>query len=402
MPKVELELSIMTPVVPHVTEDLQALLDQFEARHHIQVRLSMFPWATAWADLVKIALYKHGPDVSQIGSTWVSNFVAMNALRPFDGQEVARLGGASAYVPAAWRSSLPGDPHQGRWSIPWVTDTRFIYYRRDLLARAGIDEQTAFRSDEALEDTLLRLQAAGVDIPWSVPTVNNESVILHNLAMWIWSQGGDFVSADGKRLLFNQKEALAGGRAYYALHRYLPRDRHQLSFDQATALFVRGQAAVTIGTATTVQQLANEGVPVVAANVGVAPVPGVPFIGGSNLVVWQHSRNPRAAVDLVRFLTSQAAQAAYTRRADFLPARMDVLSAPPFTDQPAYQIIGDALRQGRAFPPISMWGAIEEKLIDVFGRLWADVLARPDIDLEAAMKRYLDPLAERLSLTLGG
>ena len=394
---VELELSIM-PNAQDPAESVPALAD-FEARHHVRVRVNVLAsWPTAWADLVRMALYKQGADVSQVGSTWVSNFLAMRALRPFTPREAAEMGGESALLPAAWQSRSPSGERE-IWSIPWLTDTRVLFYRRDLLERAGIDEQTAFRSMDALEDTLRRLQASGVTNPWIVPTARL-LITVHNLASWIWGAGGDFVSADGKRILFNQKEAPAGIRAYFALYRYMPPGSLRREEFQAQALIQQGQAAVTISGPWEIPGFQRD--PIARATVGAALVPGVPFVGGSNLVIWNHTRHPEAAVELVRFLTSREAQIAYTARVDPLPTRLDALNAPRFADDPLYRVARDSLRVGRAFPAIPLWGLIEDGLTAACAWIWADLLANPDIDLDTVIRQHLDPLARRLNLTLSG
>jgi len=56
----ELEFSIMA----ESPANIQPLLDQFEAEHRIRVRLRLLTWDIAWSDLVKVALYGDGPDVS--------------------------------------------------------------------------------------------------------------------------------------------------------------------------------------------------------------------------------------------------------------------------------------------------------------------------------------------------
>jgi len=45
-----------------------------------------------------MGLYRHGADVSDFGSTWIGDFFAMDALRPFTPGEIAALGGGNAFV----------------------------------------------------------------------------------------------------------------------------------------------------------------------------------------------------------------------------------------------------------------------------------------------------------------
>ena len=98
-----LELSIMNHGARFV-EEARALLTQFEQDTHIEVNLRVLEWRDAWAELVRVALYNDGPHISEIGNTWLSEFISMNALRPFVGMEVSRLGGAQQFLPSAWHS----------------------------------------------------------------------------------------------------------------------------------------------------------------------------------------------------------------------------------------------------------------------------------------------------------
>jgi len=392
----ELELSIMSRGLDPVG-GLRPLLDEFEAQHHCRVQVRVLLWETAWADLVKFALYSHGPDVSEVGMNWVGNLVAMGGLRPFLSNDVARQGGAAAFLASAWASgSLVGDKRL--WAMPWLADTRLVYYRRDLLEKAGVDESTAFQSPQNFEQTLDRLQASGVAVPWVVPTQQTSNT-LHNLASWVWAAGGDFVNVGNKRVQFNQPQARAGMRAYLGLYRYLAPSARHLNARQSDSLYQRGQAAVTMSGPWLM--LVNSSRPTkVILNTGITLPPGASFVGGSSLVVWKHSRYERTAVELVRFLNSREAQAAYCPRAGLLPVRLDVLNVAPYVDRPYYQVMSQGLKTGRSFPTFPAWGLIEDSLNSALTQLWADVLADPHLDLEAAIAERFDSLAHGLDLTL--
>ena len=394
----ELELSIMSRG-PTTTADLQPLLDQFQAEQRISVHLRVLDWNTAWADLLKVALYQYGPDVSEIGSTWLSSFVAMDALQPLTGFKAAAAGDPALFLSSSWQNGMlaqrVGEPALP-WAIPWWADTRIIYYRRDLMARAGVaPAQAAFDSTERLAHTLGCLQSAGVPVPWTVPT-HQSRMTVHNVASWVWGAGGEFVTDDGRHLLFDQPEARTGIRAYLDLARFIAEPARGLDDTQSDALFRQGQAAAAVSGPWLLQFVS----PDVVAYVGIAFPPGVPFVGGSHLVLWKHAVHETAAVKLIRFLSGQHVQASFGRQAGLLPSRHDVLSNPPFSDDPFYKVMAQGLKAGRSFPSIPLWGLVEEKLNEVLGHLWADLLADPHLDLEKAITEHLEPLARRLSLTL--
>ena len=396
----ELEFSLIA-ADPNPPEALLAALNDFEAQRKIHVRVRVFSWGTAWPELVKVALYKSGPDVSVIGTTWVDSFTSMSALRPFSRNEIAAMGGPSTFLPAAWASGSPPNRQQV-WSIPWTADTRAIYYRRDLLRQAGVDEQTAFQSPEQLAQTLQRLQESGAPIPWLMPTAQTADA-LHTLASWVWGAGGHFTSDDGRYTRFNEPEARAGIGAYFGLRRYLVPAARNLTDHQADRMFCDGKAAAVVGGNGVLHSIRHQdAAPEVIADTGMALVPGIPFVGGSNLAIWEHSRRAKEALELVRFLSSRPVQADTVPQAGLLPVRLDVLNDPPFTTDPLYQVVSQSLKTGRGLRATYLWGLAESKLVAALSELWSDTFAAETPDQESIIANRLEPLARMLDRTLSG
>jgi multiple sugar transport system substrate-binding protein len=396
---IELEFSLIA-AGPNPPEALLAALNEFETQRKIRVRVRVFSWGTAWPELVKVALYKSGPDVSEIGTTWVDSFTSMSALRPFSRNEIAAMGGPSTFLPASWASGSPPN-RQEMWSIPWMADTRAIYYRRDLLRQAGIDEQAAFQSPEQLAQTLHRLQESGADIPWLMPTAQTADT-LHTLASWVWGSGGHFTSDDGRSTRFNEPEARAGIRAYFGLHRYLVPSARNLTDHQANRMFCDGKAAALVGGYWVLHNIhRQDAAPEVIANTGMALVPGIPFVGGSTLAIWEHSRHAKEALELVRFLSSRPVQASAVLQAGLLPVRLDVLNDPPFTTDPLYQVVSQSLKTGRGLRATYLWGLAEGKLVAALSELWSDTFAAGTSD-ETIIANHLEPLAHMLDRILSG
>lgn len=389
----ELEFSIMAPNAA----GMAPLMEQFHAETGIRVRLRLLSWDTAWSDLIKVALYGDGPDVSEIGSTWIGDFVAMEAVRAFDAESIAALGGVTHFLPAVWRNTrVIGD--DSVWAIPWTVGARMMFYRRSLFARAGVAAKSAFADAAGFDDALRQLQNARVNVPWTVPTGFTHTTFL-NLASWVWGAGGDFVTPDGKRTLFAQPQALNGVRAYFGLGKYLPvRVRHlnalepdtQFLNDAETALTMSGPWLFQAASATLLDDL------------DAALPPGPSFVGGSYLVAWKHSNHARAAHKLIHFLTRIPAQIQYGQTIGLLPVVAAAHEQEPFASNPLWQTALRGVQTGRTFPVTRAWGLMEDRLTNALAGLWRDVLNDPSgVDLDAAMARRLDPLAKRLDLVLG-
>jgi multiple sugar transport system substrate-binding protein len=378
------------------TETLTGLLEEFTNQTRTKVDLKTIDWNTAWNELLQIALFREGPDVSELGNTWVADFARMVALQPFTSSEIRTLGGEENYLKSSWESgTFYGESEV--WAIPWLADTRILFYRRDLLQDAGLDEGTAFNTHEQLVHTLEKLKENGVDIPWVVPTKQN-NMTLHHLASWIWGAGGTFFSPDGKQSLFSEPKALQGMREYFSLGRFLSPDVRLIDELTSDRTFWEGKAAVTLSG----PWLLFEGnIPNhIRKKIGFGSPPGIPFVGGSHLAIWKHTSHPREAMDLIKFLSSEKAQTSYTQAIGILPASLKVLSSPEFSSDPDHQRMIKRLQTGRSFRPVPMWGMVENRWTTALANIWSEIFANPDKDLEELIKEQILPLNQKLNLTI--
>jgi hypothetical protein len=87
----KLYLSLIGPVIAN----LQDILDQFA----LPCEIYEMTRDTAWEELTKIGLYRSGPGVSQVGTTWLEELVATDAVRSFTDEEVDSMGGGGGLFP---------------------------------------------------------------------------------------------------------------------------------------------------------------------------------------------------------------------------------------------------------------------------------------------------------------
>ncbi len=391
----KLELTVMDGTNPGGV--LADYLREFEARHDVKVNLTILAWETAWTDIVKYALYGRGPDVSEIGSTWLARLVGMNALRPFTDSESTAFE-PEAFLPQLWENGLYGHTLYG---ILWFADTRLIFYRSDILKKAHVDPARAFSSAQELEVALEALKQAGVDTPWVIPTdrtLNN----LHIVAAWVWGAGGDFLSTDGKEILFDQPKSLSGFCDYFRLGRFISARSMGLSDNLANRRFRQDKAAV-LASGPWVQLNASEAVKVVRDNYDTAPLPGVPFVGSSHMVVWKHSSQAELACRLVEFLTSASFQSAFYHVPSLYPSRNAFLQGEGSQPDPIRRASVESISRGRTFPVATLWGLVEDRLSLEMGKIWSDIAANAHHEaIEAIVTRRIKTLADRLRLPGGG
>jgi multiple sugar transport system substrate-binding protein len=374
-------------------------VSEFEDRSRVRVRHNRLNWDTAWHDLLQVALHFKGPDISEIGTTWLGSLIGMQALRPFNTQQIKLLGGSSAFAPSCWQSCTSPEEAQVL-AIPWYLDLSLILYRRDLLHKAGINAATAFQTSEHLTDTLLRLKSSGIAYPLNMDTATH-TIAIHNAAPWIWEGGLDFRSPDGRYMTVKEPRAIDGIKAFFNLGQFLAPEARGKNAWVANDLFLQGKAAVAISSEQfyfSLKRKEQTASPEVMENLGVAPYLSIPYIGGTNLVIWRHTLNDRAALDLIRFLNSSSSAEYCYREYMVLPARLDTLETLMAND-PLHPVISQTLKTGRGIHGFYRWAGVESRLSGVFHQLWVDLFANPEMDLEGEITKRITEVASRLERT---
>lgn len=390
----KLTFSIMTHMAS-LTTGLEDFLARYAKTKFVDVTLLGLDYATGWQEFVRNAIHGSNLQVSEVGSTWLNDFIAMNALRPFSPAEIRNLGGAGAFAPALWKIGVQAD--QNVFAIPWMTDIRFVFYRRSQMAKAGLNPETAFSTIEQFDQTLQALQSAGGLPPFVVPTQKSH-LTLHNLAMWIWSKGKDFLDENGKRVLLMDPDVQDAMRSYFNLGRFIVPELRNLADEASDAVFAQGRAAVVIAGPWMLNLINNS--PDLAADTGIAVAFKQPYMGGSSLVIWKNVIRDRESAELVGSLTGAENQAAFAHMAGQLPARMDTLQEFPLPDPSYQQVIDFGFKNSRTLPNLPLWGMIEERMVNSIARVWADILENPEADVDTVINHHLKLLGNRLNEVL--
>ncbi len=367
--------------------DIEEVLKPFEDAHpNIKVKVTVLDWGAAWTKITTAATSRDVPDVVQLGSTWVGAISGMGALWDMK-DRVAEIGGASAFIPASWKTS--GIIGSGQvTAIPWIVDARALFYRTDVFRKLNL---TARDLDTwaSFQKTLIKIKNAkmtieGLEIlPLGMPGKNDWNVV-HNLAPWIWGAGGDFLAADMKTSVLNSSQALDGIFFYVNMVKQglVPPEYLELNTAQVSSNFNNGSVAMyfdgpyEVRTLTTPPGQGGASDSITARNFAVVPYPKGPkgrytFIGGSDLAIFDASKNKEAAWEVVKYLTaSKDAQLAYTKACGFLPAYRATFNEPYFSIDPARRVFKDAIMYGKAYPCITSWGMLEPILTRRFGILW--------------------------------
>lgn len=382
---------------------LQELLGTFKKQTGIEVKTTRMEWSDAWKQLINISTHGQGADISHIGSSWVSSLVSMNALRPIPPHIIIKIGGEESFVHSAWESvSMENDRHP--WSVPLSTYTFAIAYRRDLLARVGLDGATAFSTPFALEETIGKLEELGaVKHAWLMPYVPfpyNDFV--HTAASWIWSSGGQMIDNRGKQVLFDSPATIAGLKFYFKLLRRLP-NLDPLTTDDCMDRLIQGKAAAVLTDARAILANLQEDTPE-TRDIGAASLMSIPWSGGGNLVIWRdtygYPDRLEASFKLAEFLTRKSTLLEIGRSSHILPARVDALDELIPVDHPLRPVLIQLVSSSRTYRTIPLWRRIENQFGQELGNVAQTVFEDQDADLDRVLSEVMSPLSQRLNLIL--
>src|SRR6185312_6849178 len=368
---------------PQPVQDTKRIVQGFERQTGVNVDVELVGWDVQFDRIRNAAVSGGGPDVTQAGTTQVPFFAALNGFSDLNGR-IKDIGGKGAYAPGIWQTTqLAGQ--NGTYAVPWFTEARAIYYRKDVLEKAGIDPATAFKDWDSLTQTLQTIKD-------KVPTINGKPIapfgspgkkafdLVHHVMPFVWDAGGAELSSDDKKSTIDSPQAEEGVNFMAGLIQKGLYDKSMLERDgtQVENQFKGGRLAVWIGgpwVLSTISRTDDKNwVPAARANVGVAAMPTGPagkaftFVGGSNLMMFKSSKHQNEAWALIKYLSQDSVQKNYADLLSFFPARLTPQEQVGDSDD-NHKAFFSAIKEGRTYAPIAQWGQIENAYKGRFGNI---------------------------------
>ncbi len=358
---------------PHPVEDTERIVRPFEQRTGVKVKVELVGWDVQFDRIRNSAVSGSGPDVTQAGTTQVPFFAALGGFEDLT-KRVEEVGGKGAYAPGIWQTTqLAGQ--DGTFAVPWFTEARTIYYRKDVLDKAGLDPATAFKDWDSFEQTLQTIKDEVPEIggkpiqPFGGPGKKAFDLV-HHVMPFVWDAGGAELSDDESKSTIDSPQAEQGVAFMTSLLQKGLFDKNMLERDatQVENQFKGGRLAVWIGGPWVLGSVGREDdenwVRAARENVGIAPMPAGPsgkgftFVGGSNLMMFKSSENKNEAWALMKYLSGDSVQRRYAELMGMFPSRLAPQKQVGETDAD-HRAFFSAIQQGRTYAPIPQWGQIE-------------------------------------------
>jgi multiple sugar transport system substrate-binding protein len=390
------------PNSPQPKEDLQKIVAPFTAKTGVKVDVQEVGWDVQFDRIRNAAVSGTGPDITQAGTTQVPFFAALGGFTNL-ADRVGDIGGAKAYAPGIWNTTKV-EGQDGVWAIPWFTEARTIYYRKDVLQKAGVDPSTAFTSLDAFKATLqaIKDKVPGIQ-PFGAPGKKAFDLV-HNVMPFVWDNGGAELSPDAKKSTINSPQAQQGVEFMTGLIQDGLFDKSQLERDgtQVENQFKGGKIAVWIGGPWVLPSAQRSDdtnwVPAARKNVALAPMPAGPngnafaFVGGSDLMMFKSTKHPNEAWAVMKYLSQDQVQTDYAKLMGMFPARVDAQKAVGESSGANYAAVYKAIQQGRTYSPIPQWAEIENAYKGRFGNILDEAAKGQASDAE--IQKQLDDAAK--------
>lgn len=342
---------------------LQTVADEFTKKHpNIKVKVTPVGWDVVHQKLVSAAAAGNLPDMAQMGSTLMGEFIDLDTLEPVD----TGIFDKGDFFPAAWDGNVKDGTAYG---VPWYVDTRALYYRTDLAKKAGVKGAPATWKDmralagryhdKAGSTYGLSLQAGGTGA-WQ------------NWLPFLYSAGGSVLDKDGKPALDSPESVKALAEYAHYFGEGLTKKNFTPGYDVVKD-FGSGKVPMFPSGPWIVQNI-NDQQPQLKGKWKVAELPAdknsSSFIGGSSLVTFKDSEHKAAAAEFMKFLTGPEKQADWYKASKSLPAVKAAWEQPALkSGDDSLQVFRKSLDHAREVPPLAKWNEISVKMDDALGKI---------------------------------
>ena len=363
-------------------EIVKKLTADFEQQNPgIRVRVQQIPWSAAHEKLLTAYAGDAMPDLFQLGNTWIPEFVALNALADLDSwmRDTASVD-RDDFFTGVLETNLIDDRVYG---IPWYVDTRLIFYRKDILARAGYSEPPKNWSEWLT--TMARIRKIVGPQGYAVLLPINEWAPLIILAL----------NLDAEFLKNNQTYGnFRDTRFRKAFDFYVDLFRNGFAppiGDSQTANiyqeFAKGHFSMLITGPWNIGEFNRRLPPALKDQWMTTPIPApdhatrsTSIAGGASLVMFRKSRHQKAVWRLIEYLVDPARQIEFYQLTGDLPARTAAWQAPALAENVHAQAFWKQLQSVKSMPRIPEWERIADRIMQ-----YTEAVVREEMTADAAL-----------------
>lgn len=335
---------------PAQKQALKELIAAFEKQEHCTVETTELSWNDGKTKLMAAFNSGTAPDVLELGSDWVAQFSSSGVLMEVPKDSSFEKFADFARPPAMWQSKV--------YAYPWTVDTRVMFCNNELLKKAGVTSipKTVSELIAACE----KLQAIEGIYPFGA-NGDDKHRLYKKILPFMWSNGGDIVSAAGKPSL-NSPENVEALNAYITLSRMgIIETQRQLD-----VAFTQGKVGFWFSGGWLMEKI-KQGNPSLDYSVALVPgmkQAGISFAGGEYVAINAKTQQAELARKFMKYITDGKTSLEYCKKVNEagFPADKQYYNDPYFKSVKHKSTFAEQLAAARMTPVHAQWLDLEALL----------------------------------------
>ncbi len=377
---------------------LENLINKFNKQSKdFKVQFREMPTDTGqYFDKLRTQFQAGGGDIDVIGADviWPAQFAAngwlMDVTDRFPENEQQK------FLDAPVQSLMYEDKIYG---VPWFTDAGLLYYRQDLLEKAGYSEPP--KTWEELQDMADKIkQDEGIKSGFVFQGDQYEGGVCNGLE-YIWTHGGDVLDPnDPNKVVIDSPEAAEGLATEHSMLQrgVAPQSVSTYTETETDPAFLNGEAVFARNWPYMYALAGTEDYPnVTPEQIGIAPVPLAEgqaqlasALGGWNMLINAATDKQDEAWEFVQFMTSEESQRIRTLQATLLPTRASLYSDQEIREKVPVVALGEeALKNARSRPVSPYYSDMSLEMAEQF-----NASLKGEVSPEEAVKSLQGSLTE--------
>ena len=311
---------------------LEAVVKQFNDTHaNTQVAMDIMPWDTEYQKLIPSWTTGGDPDMAVIGYNLIPQYAESGLLLPLD--DLYQNGLDPKKFSAG---SMNGMQYKGiNYGAPMLSFGYLLFYNKDMFKAAGLDPEkppttwAEWQSDNA---ALTKVNADGTPAQYGM--VWGDHGAPNIWPTLIWGNGGDFVSADGKKSLLDDPKTIDAVKTWSDVLFTKGHAPLGLSGVEADQLIMSQKAAMEVSGPWMIGGLQDAKINFGIAQIPVGPAGKVTQGDGNYIVVSKTSKNKAAVYEFLKFWEDDWAQVYWTTHVGFPSPVLNLATNPDVQKNP--------------------------------------------------------------------